>query len=311
MQPDLLDARPRAPLIVNLGLGVDSVAMLVGLHQRGERPDLVIFADTGGEKPETKDYLPIINAWLMSVGWPTVTVVRRPVGRAGYSTLEENCLQNETLPSLAFGFKGCSLKWKAEAMDAFILGVKRGPNQRAPWPMMAAARRAGLKAVKCIGYDAGPKDSKRGKKAATETKHFRFRYPLREWGWDRARCIAEIVRAGLPVPVKSACFFCPASQPWELVWLAGAHPDLFLRAVAMEDRARSGRHGLHKVQGLWGRDQAPTARKPEGRTGSWRAWAELKGILLGDQVVMPAGQLIAMAEVMKVASGEAVCANAA
>jgi hypothetical protein len=311
VQPELLDVAARAPLIVNLGLGVDSVAMLVGLHQRGERPDLVIFADTGGEKPETLAYLAIINAWLVNIGWPAVTVVRRPVGRAGYSTLEENCLQNETLPSLAFNFKGCSLKWKAEAMDAFILGIKRGQNKRAPWPMMATARRAGLKAVKCIGYDAGPKDSKRGKKSSAETAHFMFRYPLREWSWDRERCLVEIVRAGLPVPLKSACWFCPASQPWEVVWLAGAHPDLFLRAIAMEDGARAGRHGLHEVRGLWGRDVAPTVRRPDGRLGSWRAWSELKGILRGVEVVMPAGQLLTLAASMKTLSGGTECANAA
>lgn len=300
-----------APLIVNLGLGVDSVAMLIGLWQRGERPDLIIFADTGAEKPETYAYLAILNAWLASVGFPLVTVVRRPVGPAGYRTLEENCLRNETLPSLAFNLKGCSLKWKAEAMDAWILGIRRGPNKRAPWPMMAEAIRAGLKATKCIGYDAGPKDSRRGKTAATEDKHFCYRYPLREWGWDRARCIAEIARAGLPIPLKSACYFCPASQPWELYWLAGAHPVLFLRAIAMEDRARAGRHGLNEVKGLWGRDVAPTAKRPDGKLGSWRAWAELKGIIRGDEIVMSAEQLLAQAEAMKPNSGEAVCVSAA
>ena len=61
--------------IVNLGLGVDSVAMLVGLKDRDRRPDHILFADTGSEKPETYDYLPIIDAWLARVGFPAVTVV--------------------------------------------------------------------------------------------------------------------------------------------------------------------------------------------------------------------------------------------
>ncbi len=297
-----------SPLIVNLGLGVDSVAMLVGLHRRSERPDLIIFADTGGEKPETLEYRPILDQWLTAVGFPSVTVVRRPIGPAGYQTLEENCLRNETLPSLAFNLKGCSLKWKAEAMDAFLLGIRRGPNKRAPWPMMAETLRQGAKAVKCIGYDAGPKDSRRGKSAAAEDAHFIYRYPLREWGWDRGRCAAEIAAAGLPIPIKSACFFCPASQPWELYWLAGTHPDLFLRAVAMEDRARAGRHGLQEVRGLWGRDVGPTSRRPEGRMGSWRAWAEHKGILRGEEVAMPAAQLLAMAAKLRpVADGPNGC----
>lgn len=33
------------PVTVAYGIGVDSTAMLVGLHQRGIRPDLILFAD--------------------------------------------------------------------------------------------------------------------------------------------------------------------------------------------------------------------------------------------------------------------------
>lgn len=50
------------PLVVAYGMGVDSTAVLVGLQQRGIRPDLILFADTGDEKPATYAYLPVINA---------------------------------------------------------------------------------------------------------------------------------------------------------------------------------------------------------------------------------------------------------
>lgn len=261
-----------APLIVNLGMGVDSVAMLIGMHARGERPDLVIFADTGSEKPDTYDYRPVIDGWLARVGFPSVTVVRRPLGRAGYASLEENCAANATLPSLAFGFKSCSLKWKVEAMDAFLLGVKSGPNKRAGWAPAVEARAAGVKPVKCIGYDNGPKDSRRAV-GTGEDENFRYRYPLREWGWDREECIRQIAAAGLPVPVKSACFFCPASKPWELLVLAARYPELLIRSLRMEDTARAGRHGLKTVAGLW-------------RKQSWRAWCEAQGVTRGDSVIM-------------------------
>lgn len=307
-QLHLFEGVPAPPLIVNLGMGVDSVAMLVGLHQRGERPDLVIFADTGGEKPETLAYLPVVNAWLARVGFPEVTVVRRPPGRSGHRSLEENCLRNETLPSLAFNMKGCSLKWKAEAMDSWLLGVSRGPNARPGWGPLTRALAAGVKAVKCIGYDAGPADSRRGKGSATEDAHFLYRYPLREWGWDRERCMAEIRAAGLPVPLKSACFFCPASKPWEVVWLAALHPELFLRAIAMEDGARAGRHGLKTIQGLWGRDVGPTKNRPEGRCGSWRAWAERVGILRGQEIAMSREALLDLAATL--GAGRPDAANA-
>jgi hypothetical protein len=39
---------------------------------------------------------------------------------------------------------------------------------------------------------------------------------LREWGWDRKRCLRKILAAGLMVPAKSACLCCPSTKPSEL-----------------------------------------------------------------------------------------------
>lgn len=52
---------PECPLIVAYGLGVDSTAMLVEFVKRGIRPDLILFADTGGEKPVTHQYGSVID----------------------------------------------------------------------------------------------------------------------------------------------------------------------------------------------------------------------------------------------------------
>ena len=83
-------SRPYAdcPLVVAYGLGVDSTAMLVEFAHRGICPDLILFADTGGEKPETYAYLPTIQEFLSQVGFPAVTTVRYQPRRAAYHTLE-------------------------------------------------------------------------------------------------------------------------------------------------------------------------------------------------------------------------------
>lgn len=266
----------KAPLIVNYGAGVDSTAMLIGLHDRGEVPDLIMFADTGSEKPETYAYLDIMDAKLAEWGWPAITRVRN-TPKTGYTSLEGNCLANETIPSLAFGYKSCSLKWKAEPMDRWILGVSRGHNKCAGWAPALEALAAGIKPVKCIGYDAGPADSRRAV-GRTEDDKFRYRYPLREWGWVREDCIRRIASEGMPVPVKSACFLCPASKPWELLVLAARHPELLLRAIEVEDKARDGKNGLDTVKGLW-------------RKESWRAWAEREGIVANGEIVMDRAEL--------------------
>lgn len=74
--------------------------------------------------------------------------------------------------------------------------------------------------------------------------HLRYalRYPLREWGLDRNACGRVIVNAGLPLPPKSACFFCPAMKEAEIHELRTADPVSFALALEMERRYRAGRH---------------------------------------------------------------------
>src|SRR6185436_20432268 len=205
------------PIALSYGMGVDSTAVLVGWWRRCIRPHWIGHAQVGNEWPETYAYRPVIDKWLAEVGFPTITdvqyVVQRPK-HGHYATLEENCLVNETLPSLAFGYKKCSLKWKGEPLDEACADY------------FAAHIKAGGKVKRAIGYDAGPCDSRRG---GVETQGpWSWIYPLREWGWDRDRCVKEIAAAGLPVPPKSACWFCLGGET-EVVTRDGVRP---IRALA-------------------------------------------------------------------------------
>src|SRR5947208_12914197 len=116
-----LRPRPDCPLVVAYGLGVDSTALLVEFACRGIRPDLILFADTGGEKPETYAYLDVIRPFLTGVGFPDVQVVRYQPKRAAYHTLEGQCLHTGTLPSLAYGGKSCSIKHHRSPQAMYIL----------------------------------------------------------------------------------------------------------------------------------------------------------------------------------------------
>lgn len=258
-----------APIIVNYGAGVDSTAMLVAMVKQGIKPDLIIFADPGGEKPETYRYIPYFSEWLVSQGFPSITWVAYKPARAKYHTLEGNCIVNETLPSISFRRKSCTLKFKAAVMDAFHLGISRGPNKKAGFPPVLESLKRGIKPVKLIGYDAGPIDSCRGIKIV-EDKHFRYLYPLRMLGWSREECVDQIKAAGLAVPIKSACFYCAASKPWELYWLGAKHPELLGRALYMEDNALNGGKGLTTIKGLWAHKE------------SWRTFCEREGIVAPD-----------------------------
>jgi hypothetical protein len=235
---------PDSPLVVAYGLGVDSTAMLIEFARRGIRPDLILFADTGGEKPETYAYLDVVRPFLVEAGFPDVVIVRYQPVRAVYNTLEGQCLHTKTLPSLAYGGKSCSIKYKLSCQDRYVRN----------WQPARDCWARGGKVLKAIGYDAGPADSRRHR--YFEDQEYRYWYPLAEWGYDRPRCQTIIHSAGLPVPMKSACWFCPASMKHKIVWLQEHHPDLLERALTIE---RNARVKLRTVKGL-------------GRSFSWEEY---------------------------------------
>lgn len=53
---------PDSPLVVACGLRVNSTAMLVEFTRRHIRPDLILFVDTVGEKPNTYPHFHVIVA---------------------------------------------------------------------------------------------------------------------------------------------------------------------------------------------------------------------------------------------------------
>jgi len=288
----LRDALTGKLLAVCFGSGVDSTAMIVALHAAGLRPSIITFADTGGEKPETLAHIGAMNAVLDAWGWPLIDVCKKqPLQSTGYADLYGNCMANETLPSLAFGLKSCSIKWKQVPQDQLIKGAKSGPNKRPPHPVWLQAQDTGQRVVKLIGYDCGRADLRRSKSLKPADDDFDYSYPLQLIGWARRECVQAITSALGPdlVPIKSACFFCPASKQWELYWLAANHPDLLERALILERRALTGRHSRFdavEFGSTWEElvrtaDGFPstTTTVGLGRSFAWNQWARVNGVV--------------------------------
>lgn len=210
------------------GGGTNSTAMLVECVNRDIWIDLILFADTGGEKPHTYKYVEMFSEWLMSKGMPGIIAVKSHL-----PPLYENCINNNELPAIAYGFKSCSDKWKIRPVDKYIQGVVDVKE---------------TDVIKLIGIDAD--ESHRAVPA--KKGWYKNRYPLLEWGWGRKECEDAILNAGLPLPGKSACFFCPSSRPHEVRELAHKYPDLAERALRMEENAN-----LTSIKGL-------------GRNWAWR-----------------------------------------
>lgn len=253
---------PPPPVVLAYGIGVDSTALLVELEARGELPDLVLTADPGAEKPATYEYQRLITAWMAARGihYEVVRYVpQRFKHWPPYYSILANVLTNATLPSISLGRHSCSLKWKVAPQDAFLK----------VWAPAQAAWARGQKVVRLIGYDASPADTRRYAHAAgIDDPLFECRYPLREWGWTRDRCVARIEAAGLPVPPKSSCFFCGAIRPDEV----RALPAWCLRLIVLIEARAEPR--LRTVEGLWRRS---TRTKPGRITDFIRAEQLLPG----------------------------------
>lgn len=279
-------------LAVCFGCGVDSTAMLVALRLAGLRPDIITFADTGAEKPETMAHLDRMNTVLEDWRWDPIVICRKvPLASTGYADLYGNCISNETLPSLAFGLKSCSVKWKQKPQDQVIKGARSGPNAAPPHPIWIEAQRRGARIVKLIGYDCGIADIRRSRRLPAADKDFDYFYPLQALGWMREDCIriiADVLGAD-HVPIKSACFFCPASKIWELFWLAARHPDLLERALVLERNALTGKHSRFEALefgATWDElvrnaDRFPSSNTTVGlgRSFSRNQWARVNGVV--------------------------------
>jgi hypothetical protein len=223
--------------VVSYGGGTNSTAMLVEFFNRGIRPDLILFADTGAELPNTYEYVSMFSDWLTDHNMPEITTVQND---GKHPTLEGACIANNTLPSIAYGRKACSVRWKIVPQDKYVDKFQ---------PAIDVWNNGG-KVIKYIGYDFGEFHRAR----AVDSDKYELVYPMIDWGIDRAGCIDIIRAAGLPMPGKSSCFFCPSMKAHEIRWLKSRHPELYSRALAIEDAARP---TLKTVKGL-------------GRRYSWR-----------------------------------------
>lgn len=242
--------------IINYGGGTNSTAMLIGMHRKGIPVDLIIFSDTGSEMPHTYQYLNDMNIWLKSHGMPEIIILEYANKDGKRVTLENDCLSNNSLPSIAYGFKTCSLKHKKSVQDKYC-------NHNAQCIDIWGK---GEKVNRFIGFDAGEEKRKINAFVSNlQDKKFNTIYPLIDWGWYREDCIRVIQEEGLPLPGKSSCFFCPSMKKPEIKELKQKYPELYDRAIAIEDNAKE---NLISIQGL-------------GRNYSWKNFMEFEESQIG------------------------------
>jgi len=229
------DGKENLPIVVSFGAGVDSTAILVGLHERGKRPDYIIFSDTGAERPDIYAHIERVDKWCESIGFPKIDVVRYKT-KNGERYLIDDCVDNTTLPSLAFGFKTCSLKYKTKPNQKYIvkdLGIK--------------------KYIKVFGYGTGEIDRaikscesiKNNKVDFYAGEEMKLWFPLIDWKLNRNDC-KKLSRTVGFCTAKSSCYFCPAMKLSEVLILKKTYPELYEKAIEMEKNAMNKFKDDHK-----------------------------------------------------------------
>lgn len=275
--------------VVSFGGGTNSTAMIIGMYLHKIPIDLILFADTGGEQPHTYEFIETFNGWLEKHGLPKITSVQYHDKDGNRLTLEQECINSGTLPSIAYGFKRCSLKHKIGTQEKFC-------NNYQPCKDVWTS---GQRVHKFIGYDAG--ETRRIQHAAPideVDKKYEKHYPLYEWGWTREECVRVIERAGLPKPGKSSCFFCPSMKKKEIQALWENHRTCFSEPSTsnMEPPPRAGLSrawvetgpGRATTTSSWRTRSSKTRRSPStncSRTAQAAASAVLRAAATTDKEV--------------------------
>ncbi|MBB2741918.1 UNVERIFIED_ORG: hypothetical protein FHR35_009071 [Microbispora rosea subsp. rosea] len=254
----VMTAAPAAPAppadsleVFSFGGGWQSTAALV-LAARGELPFRVfLFANVGddSEHPATLRYVRQYAApFAAAHGIELHTLAR--IRRDGSTETLFGRLTKEGSRSLpipvrmsngAPGTRSCTADFKIRVIGRWL---------------KAHGASAGNPATVGIGISVDEIERANSRRCEP---HERIVYPLLDLGIRRADCPRIIRSAGLPVPPKSSCWFCPFHRLTTWADMRRDEPELFNRACALEATLNARRAELGKDPVWLTRYAAPLA----------------------------------------------------
>lgn len=235
----------REPLqVVSFGGGTQSTAMLLMIHEGTlPRPDIVVFADTGSELPETMTHIEeVARPFIEDVlGLPFFVVTSHR------GALHDAYMEKRAIPMK--GIRSCTTHHK-------ILPQRRKVRE------IVGGRNGVLLAEMWLGITT---DEAR-RRTTSDVKWAGLKYPLLDdVPTTRDECIALNEKHGWTV-VKSGCFCCPYAGAKAYRDLRDTHPELFAICVEMERLAheRQAEEGKTLRSGLcWERSLDDLDELPE------------------------------------------------
>ena len=192
--------------ICGISGGKDSSALAVYL--RDTVPEMeYFFCDTGAELPETYEYLTRLQV-----------ILGKPIARLNATRGFDHWFEvfRGTLPSPQM--RWCTKNMKIKPIEAWIGDAE------------------------AVSYVAIRADESNRKGYISTKSNIQSRFPFVEDGIDREGVMRILEDAGIGLPkyyewrTRSGCYFCFYQRKAEWIGLAERHPELFERAVAIEQK---------------------------------------------------------------------------
>lgn len=233
--------------VFSYGGGVQSTAALVLAAQGKIDYRTFLFCNVGAdsENPETLAYVEqYAKPYALAHGLDLIELQK--IRRTGaidtvYQTITRPETRSVGIPihmsNGAPGNRSCTLDFKIRVVDR--------------WLRQHGAKREG--AVVGLGISLDEFQRMRSN-TDPDTQWKTLDYPLIALRIDRAQCQQIILSAGLPIPPKSSCWFCPFHPQRAWQDLRDDKPVLFNRAVALEQL-------INERRGALGKDQVYLSRK--------------------------------------------------
>lgn len=228
--------------IFSFGGGVQSVAALVLAAQRRIEYAVFVFANVGddSENPGTLEYLrDVAHPYAQEHGIKLVEAQKLYKGRkdtvlASLNRPNRSITIPVYMPSGAPGRRSCTTDYKVRVVDRYC--------RENAWERVTVGLGISLDEFHRM------RDTHWTNKDGVRNLGFwkRREYPLIDLRLTRRDCEKLIVAAGLPVPPKSSCWFCPFQRLSSWVEMRRNNPEMFERAVQLEQTINRKRGTLGK-----------------------------------------------------------------
>jgi hypothetical protein len=211
--------------VISYGGGVQSTALVVLAMRECWAIDEIVHVDLlDAESPATREYVALFREWLRRDHGRDITIIERDLygdmlARPGFTPVPWRGKYERFMLS-----RQCTRQYKVAPLQRYLYDKYDG--------------RIGLMLGISVDEYHRMRDS-----SAARIEHV---YPLVDRRLTRWQCREIIERAGLAVPWKSSCWFCPFRSVVSQWALVQRYPDLAGMACVLEDRINAERRGRGK-----------------------------------------------------------------